>query len=149
MQGMLRQFAGLEVDWARGSVKYANCDWSAVRLTPAFWRDLVWWQGALRTANSVPLGRSAIGEAAITGTDASDYACGELAWIDGAREEMVCIFSNAEKRRPINFRELLGVYRLVERWGPRLSGRTLLIDIDNSATVGAASARFVACRPQP
>ena len=25
MQGMLRQFAGLEVDWARGSVRYAGC----------------------------------------------------------------------------------------------------------------------------
>ena len=86
---MLRQFAGLEVDWARGSVRYVNCEWSSVKLTPAFWRDLAWWQSALQIANSVPLGRSAVGEAAITGTDASDYACGELAWLDGAREEMV------------------------------------------------------------
>ena len=52
--------------------------------------------------------RADLGEAAITGTDASDFACGELAWIDGAREEMRVLFSRAEKRRPINFRELLG-----------------------------------------
>ena len=86
--------------------------------------------------------RARLGEAAITGTDASDHACGELAWIDGAREEMNSIFTRAETRRPINFRELLGVYRLVERWGSRLEGRTLLIDIDNSATVGASKALF-------
>ena len=115
MQGMLRQFAGLEVDWARGSVWYARCEWGSVKLTPAFWRDLSWWRSAMSFSNSVPLGRSAVGEAAITGTDASDFACGELAWLDGAREEMVCIFTQAEKRRPMNFRELLGVYRLVER----------------------------------
>ena len=34
------------------------------------------------------------------------------------------------------------MYRLVERWGARLRGRTFLIDIDNTATVGAARARF-------
>ena len=90
----------------------------------------------------MPLKGAPLGEAAITGTDASDYACGELVWLDGAREEMNLVFTPAEKRRPINFRELLGVYRLVERWGGRLEGRTLLIDIDNTATVGAARAEF-------
>merc|ERR1739841_225579 len=67
MQGMLRQFAGLEVDWTRGSVRYANCSWSEIKLTPAFWRDLAWWQSALRHANSVPLGRREVGASAITG----------------------------------------------------------------------------------
>ena len=102
----------------------------------------MWWSGAIENTCSVPMRRQSLGEAAITGTDASDHACGELAWLDGAREEMNSVFTLAEKRRPINHRELLGVYRLVERWGPRLTGRTLLIDIDNSATVGASKALF-------
>ena len=85
---------------------------------------------------------TSVGTAAITGTDASDLACGELAWIDGAREEMVLRFTRAERRRPINFRELLGVVRLVERWGHRLRGHTLLIDIDNATSVGAVSSMF-------
>ena len=142
MQGMLRQFAGLEVDWKRGVVKFHGTSWQQVPLTPSFWRDLAWWRGALSSPCSVPLKPAVVGEAAVTGTDASDYACGELAWIDGAREEMVSVFTVAEKRRPINLRELLGVYRLVERWGARLKGRTLLIDIDNTPTVGAAKAQF-------
>ena len=102
----------------------------------------MWWQGAVEHTCSVNMTRLALGEAAVTGTDASDYACGELAWLDGAREEMRSVFTLAEKRRPINFRELLGVYRLVERWGERLRGRTLLIDTDNTATVGASRALF-------
>ena len=142
MQGMLRQFARLEVDWARGSVRWPGGEWGKVPLTRAFWRDLVWWKGAIDSNPSVPMGRVSAGVAAITGTDASDHACGELVWHDGGREEMQMIFTRAEKRRPINFRELLGTYRLVERWGARLEGRTLLIDIDNAATVGAASSAF-------
>ena len=82
--------------------------------------------------------QSSLGDAAITGTDASGLACGELAWIDGEREEMVLRFTRAERRRHINFRELLGAVRLIERWGHRLRGRTLLIDIDNSAAFGAS-----------
>ena len=139
MQGMLRQFVGLEVDWAHGRVRHAFGAWGKVDLTPAFWRDLTWWRGAIGSAHCKPMHGSSIGEAAISGTDASDFACGELVWLDGAREELRMVFTQAEKRRPINFRELLGVYRLIERWGPRLVGRTLLIDIDNSATVGATS----------
>ena len=119
MQGMLRQFAGLEVDWKRGVVRFREGAWKAVELSPAFWRDMAWWRGALAKPCSVPLTSKPLGDAAITGTDASDYACGELAWIDGAREEMTSVFTRAERRRPINLRELLGVYRLVERWGPR------------------------------
>ena len=142
MQGMLRQFSGLEVDWKRGVVRWSGRPWQQVELSPAFWRDLSWWNGALAAPRSVPLREAPLGEAAITGTDASDLACGELAWIDGAREEMNLVFTQAERRRPINFRELLGVYRLVERWGERLKRRTLLIDIDNTATVGATRAEF-------
>ena len=83
-----------------------------------------------------------MGTTAVVGTDASDHGCGELAWIDGSREEMFLEFTRAERRRPINFRELLGVVRLVERWGHRLCGFTLLIDIDNTASVGASRAWF-------
>ena len=142
MQGMLRQFARLEVDWTRGAVRWSGGDWGEVPLTRTFWRDLSWWRGALEENPSVPMARSPAGVAAVTGTDASDLACGELVWHDGGREEMKMVFTHAERRRPINFRELLGTYRLVERWGARLAGRTLLIDIDNSATVGAATSSF-------
>ena len=124
MQGMLRQFVGLEVDWADGRVRHAFGAWGKVDLTPAFWRDLTWWRSAIGSAHSKPMQGSSLGEAAISGTDASDFACGELVWLDGAREELRMVFTKAEKRRPINFRELLGVYRLIERWGPRLVGRT-------------------------
>ena len=142
MQGMLRQFAGLEVDWIRGRVRYARGRWRAVPLSDGFWRDLSWWRSALRCANCIPFRVQEVGVAAVVGTDASDYACGELVWLDGAREEMVLTFTDAERRRPINFRELLGVVRLVERWGARLEGRTLLIDIDNTAAVGSTDAWF-------
>ena len=62
--------------------------------------------------------------------------------MDGTREEMTLRFTSAERRRPINYRELLGVVRLVERWGPRLAGCSLLIDIDNTAAVGATERLF-------
>ena len=143
MQSMLRQFVGLEVDWMRGSVRYARGVWGRIRLSDGFWRDLAWWRSALHRANCVPMhSPEAAGLAAIVGNDASDLACGELAWVDGGREEMVLRFTAAERRRPINFRELLGVVRLVERWGARLRGCTLLIDIDNTAAVGAATRMF-------
>ena len=143
MQAMLRQFVGLEVDWMRGAViRHARGCWRHIELSDGFWRDLVWWRSALQRANCKPMREPRAGIAAITGTDASDGACGELAWIGGAREEMVLRFTTAEKRRPINFRELLGVVRLVERWGARLRGHTLLIDIDNTAAVGATANLF-------
>ena len=142
MQGMLRQFAGLQVDWMRGAVRVARGTWGAVELSPGFWRDLVWWRSAVERASCRRMHSTSVGIAAVTGTDASDLACGELAWIDGAREEMVLRFTRAERRRPINFRELLGVLRLVERWGHRLRGHTLLIDIDNATSVGAVLSMF-------
>ena len=142
MQAMLRQFAGLEVDWMRGRVRYVQSAWGSVQLQPGFWRDLAWWRSALAVANCSPMHSPSVGLAAIVGTDASDEACGELAWVDGTREEMVLRFTEAERRRPINFRELLGVLRLVERWGARLRGCTLLIDIDNTAAVGASTRMF-------
>ena len=92
MQSMLRQFAGLEVDWMRGRVRYVRGDWRQVELRAGFWRDLSWWRSALEASNCSPMTRPSAGTAATVGTDASDRACGELVWIDGAREEMVLRF---------------------------------------------------------
>ena len=88
MQAMLAQFKGLHVDWLRGQVRSVVSGTAGpVQLTPGFWRDLAWWRSALRRANSSPLVAPPLGELAIVGSDASDFACGELVWLDGAREE--------------------------------------------------------------
>ena len=76
-------------------------------------------------------------DAVLTGTDASDWGTGQLAWLGGGREELQLPFTHAEKRRPINWRELLGIVRIVEEFGPRLSGRTVVIETDNMAAKGA------------
>mmetsp|Transcript_66296 Transcript_66296/g.198036 ORF Transcript_66296/g.198036 Transcript_66296/m.198036 type:complete len:2091 (+) Transcript_66296:2828-9100(+) len=138
MQAMIRQFGGLEVDWIRGSVRCLRGEWRPARVCAAFWRDLVWLRSALLTANCTPLQTEPAPSAVIAGTDASDHACGELVWIDGAREESVLLFTHAEKRRPINFRELLGLLRVVQIWGPRLAGHTILTDIDNTCAFEGA-----------
>ena len=78
------------------------------------------------------------GEAVITGTDASDWGTGQLAWLDGQRAEAQLIFSRAEKRRSINWRELLGIVRIVQSFGPELKGRCLLVETDNMSAKGAA-----------
>ena len=132
MQAMLRQFKGLEVDWARGMVRYVHSQWQQVELLEGFWRDLHWWRSALRSQNCKPFDTPTTGELAIVGTDASDLACGELVWLDGAREETMLMFTAAERRRPINFRELRGALRALEVWGARLRGRLVLIETDNS-----------------
>ena len=51
-----------------------------------------WWRSALQRRNCVPLKKPSVGELAIVGTDASDLACGELVWLDGAREETTLLF---------------------------------------------------------
>ena len=136
MQAMLGQFKGLVVDWKRGAVKCGGEAWRALKLSNGFWRDLHWWSTALVRANSVALDLPARGRAAIVGTDASDLACGELVWIDGQREETRLVFTQAERRRPINFRETRGTLRVLELWAPRTADMTLLVDTDN--TCGAA-----------
>jgi len=138
MQAMLRQFRGLEVDWARGAVRHAHGAWRSMQLDGGFWRDLVWWRSAMRRANCTPMAVPAVGEAAVTGSDASDFACGELVWLDGAREETQLVFTRAERRRPINFRELRGCLRVLEIWGERLRGRLVLIELDNTCAFEAA-----------
>jgi hypothetical protein len=140
MQAMLSSFAGLEVDWRRGNVRRTRGGaWQEMEVGDGFWRDLEWWSDHLERRNCVSLEQPARGAAAVTGTDASGWGTGQLAWLDGAREEVQLEFTAAEQRRPINWRELLGVLRVVETWGERLRGRVILIEADNTAAVGAAA----------
>ena len=140
MQTMLSSFAGLEIDWRRGAVRRTGSSaWGEMTVGDGFWRDLEWWSDHLERRNCVSTEPPLRGEAAITGTDASGWGTGQLVWLDGAREEVQLEFTTAEQRRPINWRELLGVLRVVETWGERLRGRVVLIEADNTAAVGAAS----------
>ena len=112
--------------------------WRRVRLSDGFWRDLAWWAEHLERRNCVPMHREDRGVAWLAGTDASDWGTGQLVWIDGQREEVSLRFTRAEQRRLINWRELLGISRVVELWGPRLAGATVLIETDNTAAHGAS-----------
>ena len=139
MQGMLGQFRGLVVDWQRGRVKPSAGVWRDLQVSPAFWRDLRWWKGHLDKRSLAPLGGSAqTAEAVLTGTDASNWGTGQVLWLDGAREEAALAFLHAERRRPINWRELLGIVRVCEVGGARLRGKTVLVETDNMAARGAA-----------
>ena len=138
MQSMLRSFAGLEVDWKHGVVRFVReSSWGLIHLPDGFWRDLVWWRSSLACANCVLMRPPSTSEAAITGSDASDWGSGGLVWLDGSREEVILRFLRAEKRRPINFRELRGGLRILEIWGHRLRGRTVLIELDNTSAISA------------
>ena len=132
MQCMLASFAGLEVDWRRGKVRARRGVWKPMELDASFWRDLEWWDEMLERANCVPIEPLPLAAAAVqAGTDASDWGAGELIYLHGQREETKLRFSSAEKRRPINWRELLGILRIVEVWGSRLRGLRLLVETDN------------------
>ena len=142
LQGMVSQLSGLEVDWARGVVRplrVAGGGWRRVQLSGAFWRDLEWWQDALETRNCTELERPARASAAVTGTDASDWGTGQVAFLAGGREELQLRFTAAELRRTINWRELLGIVRIIELYGERLRGMLVLIEGDNTASLGAAT----------
>jgi len=77
----------------------------------------------------------------LVGTDASDFDCGELVWLGGQREETQLVFTTAERRRPINFRELRGRLRVLEIWWDRLRGSTEVVEVDTSATYSAVQKR--------
>ena len=140
MQGMLSQFKGLTVDWNHGQVKLTvGGEWGLVSLGDDFWRDLDWWADHFERRNCASLEERKIGVAAITGTDASDWGTGQLVWLNGAREEVVLQFTEVEQRRSINWRELLGIVRIIEHFGPRLSGRHVLVETDNTSARGAAA----------
>ena len=124
-QGMLASFVGLEVEWKRGKVRAVRGAWRSMTLSDAFWRDLDWWDQQLETNNCVPIAPPPQARAAVqAGTDASDFGAGELIYLGGQREETRLKFTRAEQRRPINWRELLGIFRVVEVWGARLQPST-------------------------
>jgi hypothetical protein len=139
MQGMLSAFKGLVVDWRRGAVAPSGGEWGVMTVGPAFWRDVDWWLAHLERRSLAPFERD-VGraEAVLAGTDASGWGTGQVLWLDGGREEFVLRFNAAEKRRPINWRELLGIVRACEMGGARLRGRTILVETDNMAARGAA-----------
>ena len=138
MQGMLSSFKGLVVDWRRGSVSFNGGPGEKLRLGEGFWRDLEWWSHHLAHRSLAPfVDPRETADAVLTGTDASGWGTGQVLWLDGAREESTLRFTAAEKRRPINWRELLGVLRVCELGGERLRGRTVLIETDNMAAKDA------------
>ena len=138
MQSMLSTFSGLEVDWKHGRVRAKRGSWDRVSLSHEFWIDLEWWSDHLEVRNCVPIDETSHCEAMVAGTDASDWGAGTVIWIDGHKEECNLRFTHAEKRRPINFRELLGIVRVVEIFGHRLRGCKIMIETDNTAAKGAA-----------
>lgn len=138
MQGMLASFQGLVVDWRRSKVSKAGSAWSQMTVTNSFWRDIEWWIEHLEERCLTPFEEpSRLGEAVLSGTDASGWGTGQVIWLDGSREESFLRFTHAEKRRPINWRELLGIVRVAEMYGDRLRGKTLLVETDNMAANGA------------
>ena len=76
---------------------------ATVQLSAGFWRDVQWWRDHIGERFSVPWEMPEEAEAVLSGTDASGWGTGQLAWIDGAREEIVLRFNRAEQRRPINW----------------------------------------------
>ena len=138
MQNMLSAFKGFEVDWKHGMVRARQGKWELLPIPAEFWIDLEWWSDHLENRNCVSLEVPSYCEAMITGTDASDWGVGTVVWLDGHKEETNLEFVQAEKRRPINFRELLGIVRIVELYGHRLRGCKVMIETDNMAAKGAA-----------
>ena len=99
-----------------------------------FFRDLHWWRDHLETRSLASFeSKAAKADGVLAGTDASGWGTGQVLWLHGAREESVLRFTAAEKRRPINWRELLGIVRAAELGGERLRGLLLLVETDNMA----------------
>ena len=59
-------------------------------------------------------------------------------WDSGLRAETSLRFTLAERARSINWRELLGIVRVLEQFGTELRGRTLLVEGDNTSSLAAA-----------
>ena len=130
MQGMLSAFKGLVVDWRRGTVAPVGGKWGAMSVGEAFWRDLRWWRMHLEQRSLTPFDKEPMGDGVLSGTDASGWGTGQILWLDGGREEHRLRFTAAEKRRPINWRELLGIWRICAVGAERLRGKVLLVETD-------------------
>ena len=140
MQGMLAAFKGVVVDWRRGTVSTGGLRGLNLELHGGFWRDLRWWARNLKLHSFTPFVKpDSISGGVLTGTDASGWGTGQVLWLHGGREEYVLKFTAAEKRRPINWRELLGIVRVAEAGGERLRGRTVLVEGDNMAAVACSN----------
>ena len=104
--------------------------WRQIELSADFFRDLEWWSAMLARRNCTDLDRQPRAIAAITGTDASDWGTGQLAWLDGQRAEVQLQFSPVEQAWSINARELLGILRVVQFYGEQLQGSAVLVEGD-------------------
>ena len=62
-----------------------------------------------------------------------------MMWDSGLRAETSLRFTLAERARSINWRELLGIVRVLEQFGTELGGRTLLVEGDNTSSLAAAA----------
>ena len=134
---MYAQFRGVLVDWKRGLVRIDGRREHLV-LRKDFFEDVAWWRTNLRYRHTVPIRDETAQEpGVISGTDASDWGKGQAIWLSGEREIFQHVFTEAEKRHPINFRELAGCVRILEQWGPRLRGRRLILETDNMAAMWA------------
>jgi hypothetical protein len=132
---MYSHFRGVIVDWKRGLVR-VNGRGKALTLNDEFFTELRWWRENLEHRNALPLIRPLRdADGVVSGTDASDWGCGAVAWLSGAREEFQHRWGPWEKAQPINLRELIGATRILEAWGPRLAGKRLLLETDNMATM--------------
>jgi hypothetical protein len=131
-------FKGVVVDWRRGTVSFGGKAGQELTLRPGFWRDVRWWVNHLHTHSFTTTDKdTSRGELVLAGTDASDWGTGQVIWRDGGREEYQLEFTRAERRRPINWRELLGIVRACRLCGERARGATVLVEADNMAAVGA------------
>ena len=140
LQNMLSVFKGMVVDWRRGKVTYGGAKGQSLHLGAGFWRDLRWWRRHLAGHALAPLSRlRSGGDLVIAGTDASDWGTGQVIWRDGGREEYRLVFTIAERRRPINWRELLGIVRVCQIGGERLRGKVVMIEADNTTAVAASA----------
>jgi len=136
MQAMLSSFKGMEVDWHLGRVRPTQGGtWGLLKVEEGFWRDLEWWEDHLSERACVPLEEEPLGVAVVSGTDASNWGYGNLVWLDGHRSEEQLKFTAVERSKPINWRELLGIVRIVQTWAEDLRGSTLLVESDNMCAV--------------
>ena len=120
MARMWDRFRGLIVDWSKGAIRLA----AGVRNVPTdeeMWWDAEWW---VRNLSSIA-GKSLVSDLEHRwmvrgGMDGSDGGSGQFVVIHSEREEIQYLWTKGELRKPINWRELNGVLRLIRNWGPRI-----------------------------